>query len=68
MNNKPISKKYYFLTTSIIFFLVGFIHLLKLTIGFEISIFNHPYPIFISFVEMIIAFILSYKGFQFGRK
>jgi hypothetical protein len=63
-----MQKKIYFYISSGIFFIVGLIHFLKILIGFEIQIFGTPYPILLSWFEMIVAFYLSFIGFKFGKK
>ena len=63
-----MKKKHYFYLTSVIFFIVAVVHLLKLVFEFQIQIFGMPYPLWLSWIEMIVGFYLSYVGFQMGKK
>ena len=62
------NKKNYLFVVSTIFLVVGLVHLARITTGFEILIFNQPYPLWLSWIEMLIAFHLSFIGFKFARK
>jgi len=63
-----MKKKHYFYITSIIFLIVGVIHLVKIITGFEIRIFEYLYPLWLSVLEMIIAFYFVILGFYLGNK
>lgn len=63
-----MKKKTYFYIASIIFLIVGVVHFLKIFIGFEIQIFGISYPLWLSWVEMIISLCLSCVGFRLGNK
>ncbi len=63
-----MKKKSYFYTASIIFLIVGTVHLLKILINFEIQIAGISYPVWLSWIEMIIAFYLASVGFRLGKK
>ncbi len=58
----------FFRITTIIFSIVGLVHLARILIGFPIMIGNFDHPMWLSWIEMLIAFYLSYKGFWFGKK
>ena len=63
-----MKKKNYFYITSVIFLIVALVHLFKILTIFEIQIAGMSYPVWLSWVEMIIALYLSFVGFRLGRK
>ena len=63
-----MKKKHYFYITSIIFLIVGVIHLARIITGFEILIFGYLYPMWLSVLEMVIAFYFVVLGFRLGNK
>ncbi|MFA6273803.1 MAG: hypothetical protein WC662_01455 [Candidatus Paceibacterota bacterium] len=63
-----MKNKTYFYITAIIFLIGALFHLLKILIGFEMQIVGKPYPLLFSWIEMIIAFSLSFVGFRLGKK
>jgi TRAP-type C4-dicarboxylate transport system permease small subunit len=60
-------KENYLYLTSIIFLIVGIVHLFKILSGFSIVIAGVPYPLWISWAEMILAFGFAFLGFRFAR-
>jgi len=63
-----MKKKHYYYITSIIFLIVGVIHLARIITGFEILIFGYLYPMWLSVLEMVIAFYFVVLGFRLGNK
>lgn len=63
-----MNKKIYFYIVSIIFLIVALVHFLKIFVGFEISIFGSPYPLWLSWTEVLIGIYLAIIGFRLGNK
>ncbi len=63
-----MKNKTYFYVSSIIFFIVGLVHFLKILTVFEIQIAGKVYPLWLSWAEMIIALYLAFLGFKLGKK
>ncbi|MFA7191707.1 MAG: hypothetical protein WC089_00190 [Candidatus Paceibacterota bacterium] len=63
-----MKKKNYLYITSIIFLIVGLVHFLKILTVFEIQIAGQEYPLWLSWIEMIIALYLSFLGFHLSKK
>lgn len=63
-----MKKKNYFYITSLIFLIVGLVHLFKIIVGFEIQISDMSFPLWLSWVEVVVAFYLAFGGFRLGIK
>ncbi len=63
-----MTKRNYLYIAASLFLIVGLIHLARILTEFEITIFGLPYPYWLSWSEMIIAFLLSFYGFKLAGK
>jgi hypothetical protein len=57
----------YALTSSLIFFLVAVLHLLRLIWQWDVVIGSWPFPLWASIVAVPVAGFLSYAGFRLSR-
>ena len=62
-----MTQKSFLKLISILFLAVAVIHLFRIYLNFEIKIGDFNYPIWFSWIEMIIALYLGYLGFKFGK-
>lgn len=60
--------KTYTMVAAIIFSLITFVHLLRVLIGWEGVIGGWQIPMWLSWLAVIIAGAMAYKGFQLSRK
>ncbi len=63
-----MDQKTYFLTTAIIFLIITVLHVLRLTLGWSAVIGGWEIPIWLSWIALILAGYLSYKGLKFSGK
>lgn len=63
-----MKNKTYFYISTLIFLIVGIVHLLKIVFGFKIWIGGFSFPIWLSWVEVVVAFYLAFVGFKLGIK
>lgn len=63
-----MSKKVYYYTVSILFFVIAALHLLRALYQLQVTVDEVVIPIWISFVATAIALYLSIRGWQFARK
>ena len=57
----------YAIATGIIFFLIAFLHLLRLVYGWEAAIGGWSVPQWVSVVALVIAGYLAYEGFRLRK-
>ncbi|MEI6316264.1 MAG: hypothetical protein WCO65_00880 [bacterium] len=62
-----MNKKIFFYISTVLFFFGGFIHLLRIMTGFEISLGGMTYPLWMTWIEMLVLFYLSFIAFRFTK-
>jgi len=62
-----MKQKTYFITASIIFLVVGILHLLRAISSLDLVAGNYTIPIWASYLLGVIALTLSYKGFKLSK-
>jgi len=63
-----MSKKTFYSTTGIIFFIITMVHLLRILLGFEITFGEASIPMWWSWATVAITGTLSYHGLMFNHK
>jgi len=56
------------ITTAIFFLIVAFLHLLRLIIGWEITMEGWPIPRWLNFIALLVTGYLAYEGFRLSRR
>jgi len=65
---QQMSRKSYMITTAIFFLIVAFLHLLRLIIGWEITMEGWPIPRWLNFIALLVTGYLAYEGFRLSRR
>lgn len=63
-----MKKKKYFLITAILFSAIGFIHLLRVLLGWEAVVGGWTVPMWFSVVAILLTGFLAYHGFRSYKK
>jgi len=63
-----MKEKTFFLVAGIIFMLVALLHLLRLYMGWSITINNWAVPMWLSWAGLAVAGTLSYVGLRFATR
>lgn len=63
-----MSRKSYIIVTAVFFLIVAFLHLLRLIIGWEITMEGWSVPRWLNFIALIITGYLAYEGFRLSRR
>lgn len=63
MNPKPFIK-----LTSLLFFIIGLLHLIRLIRGWEAAIGGWSLPMWLSFAALIVAWILAGWGMRLAKR
>ena len=58
----------YLRITSVIFFIIGSLHLIRLFVGWTIILVGFIVPVWISFFGVVIAWFLAYSAFTLAKK
>ena len=62
-----MSKRTFLVIAGLIFLLVAVIHALRLALGWQVTISSWNVPMWVSWVALVIAGFLSYKGLKHSR-
>jgi hypothetical protein len=65
--NQRMSRKSYYLVTAIVFSVVGLIHLLRIILGWEVTIGGWTVPMWLSWLGLIVSAVFAYFGFTHAR-
>ena len=63
-----MNKKTYYLVISVIFAIVGLLHLARIFYGWEATLGDVPIPLWVSYPAFVIAGYLSLRGWQFAKQ
>ena len=63
-----MNQRAYTLTTSVIFLVIGILHLLRIIFGWKAAIGGGAVPMWASWVALVVAGFLGYEGFRLARK
>ncbi|TSC77637.1 MAG: hypothetical protein G01um101424_260 [Parcubacteria group bacterium Gr01-1014_24] len=63
-----MTKDNFVFVVSVIFLIIGVIHVLRVFEGWQVQIGNLVIPIWASWVAVIIAFYLSFQSFRLAKK
>jgi hypothetical protein len=63
-----LSHRAYALSTGVIFFVIGTLHLLRVIFGWQAAIGGGAVPMWPSWVAIPVTVYLAYEGFRLGRK
>jgi uncharacterized membrane protein len=63
-----MTQRTFSLVTAVLFFLIAFLHAVRLLRGWQVTIEGTVVPIWISWIGLAIAAYLAYEGFRFARK
>lgn len=59
-----MSTKIYYWLTALIFLLIGFFHLLRIAFGWTVVLQGWPVPMWLSWVALAVAALVTYSGFR----
>ncbi|OGI95744.1 hypothetical protein A2917_00280 [Candidatus Nomurabacteria bacterium RIFCSPLOWO2_01_FULL_42_17] len=62
-----MTKNKFVYVVSVIFLIIGILHILRLLNGWEAQIGSFVIPMWISFVAVVVAFYLSFQGFRMAK-
>ena len=62
-----MSKKTFLVIAGLIFLLVTVIHALRIALGWQVTIGSWNVPMWVSWIALVIAGFLSYKGLKHAR-
>ena len=62
-----MDKNQYLLIASVIFGVVGFLHLLRSVFGWEAVIGNFNVPLYFSYIAVVVAFYLSFSMYKASK-
>jgi hypothetical protein len=63
-----MSRKSYIIVTAVFFLIVAFLHLLRLIIGWEITMEGWSVPRWLNFIAFVVTGYLAYEGFRLSRR
>jgi|AntRauTorcE11897_2_1112592.scaffolds.fasta_scaffold02521_11 dolichyl-phosphate-mannose--protein O-mannosyl transferase len=62
------TKKWYYTTAAVIFSVIGIVHFARALYGWEAMVGGVNIPIWMSWVAVMIAIFLAFRGFQLGAE
>lgn len=63
-----MNQKTYFAVTTFIFLIISILHLMRILIGWEVSIGGWMIPLGVSWVALVVSGFLAYSGFNQSRR
>lgn len=63
-----MNPKTFFYTTAVIFFLIAVTHALRIIYGWRAAIGGFEAPVWLSWIALVIALVLSYQGFRLTKQ
>lgn len=63
-----MKKKLYYQTVSLIFLVVGALHLARILYGWEAVLGGALIPMWVSWAAFLIAWYLAFRGWQFAKR